>query len=109
MVQWNRSGVPVSIALPYIYFTQGFLTGALQQHARKHVIPIDKIDFAFEVTDIITDEEVRPSLSLPLSLPFYSRSGPSSAPPPHACADGGVAHPGDGGSRRWLLRQRALH
>ena len=34
---WNHTGVPVSIALPYIYFTQGFLTGTLQKHARKHV------------------------------------------------------------------------
>ena len=29
---WNKGGVPISICLPYIFFTQGFLTGALQQH-----------------------------------------------------------------------------
>jgi len=55
---WNKGGVPVSIALPYIFFTQGFLTGALQKHARKHLIPIDAIDFAFEVTTIKSDEEL---------------------------------------------------
>ena len=36
----------------------GFLTGALQKHARKHLIPIDAIDFAFEVTTIKSDEEL---------------------------------------------------
>lgn len=55
---WNKGGVPVSICLPYIFFTQGFLTGALQQHARKHLIPIDAIDFSFEVTKIRSDDEV---------------------------------------------------
>ena len=31
MQGWNKGGVPVSICLPFIFFTQGFLTGALQQ------------------------------------------------------------------------------
>lgn len=37
---WNKGGVPNSICLPFIFFTQGFLTGALQKHARKHLIPV---------------------------------------------------------------------
>jgi len=55
---WNKGGVPISICLPYIFFTQGFLTGALQQHARKHLIPIDAIDFSFEVTTMHDDSEI---------------------------------------------------
>ena len=32
MQGWNKGGVPFSICLPFIFFfTQGFLTGALQQ------------------------------------------------------------------------------
>jgi len=55
---WNKNGVPTSICLPFIFFTQGFLTGALQKHARKHLIPIDAIDFAFVVTKFTSDEDL---------------------------------------------------
>jgi dynein heavy chain len=37
---------------------QGFLTGALQKHARKHVIAIDHLEFGFVVTKFFTDEEL---------------------------------------------------
>ena len=55
---WNKNGVPDSIALPFIYFTQGFLTGTLQKHARKHVIAIDHLDFSFVVTKFTKDEDM---------------------------------------------------
>merc|ERR1711865_1121778 len=58
MHNWNKSGVPLSVCLPYIFFTQGFLTGALQIHARKHIIPIDSIDFSFRMTKFHSDEEL---------------------------------------------------
>ena len=61
MHAWNKQGLPKSIALPYIFFTQGFLTGTLQRHARKHVIPIDKLDFAFRVTGTALRSACSPS------------------------------------------------
>merc|ERR1711988_1077030 len=50
MHAWNKNGMPKSFCMPYIYFTVGFLTGAMQSHARKHVIPIDSLNFSFEMT-----------------------------------------------------------
>lgn len=58
MHKWNKNGVPPSVALPYIFFTQGFLTGALQKHARKHIIPIDSLDFSFNMTAFWDDEDL---------------------------------------------------
>jgi dynein heavy chain len=58
MDAWTRAGAPKSFSLPSIFFTQGFLTGVLQKHARKHVIPIDSLDFSFAVTAFKQPEEV---------------------------------------------------
>merc|ERR1711865_422044 len=55
---WNKGGVPVSFPLPYIFFSVGFLTGSLQKHARKHVIPIDSLSFSFKVMTYTSDEDL---------------------------------------------------
>jgi dynein heavy chain len=49
MQSWLVNGRPKVFALPYVYFPQGFMTGALQNHARKYQLPIDELQFTYEI------------------------------------------------------------
>lgn len=46
---WIEFGTPKVFWVPGFYFTQSFFTGVLQNHARRHKIPIDKLKFDFKI------------------------------------------------------------
>ncbi|XP_023289892.1 dynein heavy chain 1, axonemal [Orussus abietinus] len=48
---WRVGGIPPAFWISGFYFPQAFLTGTLQNFARKHVVSIDSIDFGFQVLE----------------------------------------------------------
>jgi dynein heavy chain len=51
MTLWIEGGVPKAIWISGFFFPQAYLTGALQNYARKHAIAIDKLSFGFTIRD----------------------------------------------------------
>lgn len=58
MRKWLVEGPPNVFWFGGLYFPQGFLTGAQQNHARKYQLPIDSLGFKFEILSVEKAEEV---------------------------------------------------
>ena len=56
--RWTLSGAPSAYLLPAFFFPQGFLTAALQRHARFYKLAIDTLAFDFHVLKQATGEDV---------------------------------------------------
>jgi len=57
MDNWLRNGQPPVFWIAGLFFPQGFLTGVLQNHARKYQIAIDRLNYGFTVMDYYENNE----------------------------------------------------
>ena len=59
MRDWMTTGTPKSFWLPGFFFPQGFMTGALQSHARRYKLPIDTLNFGLKILPIENVDDVQ--------------------------------------------------
>lgn len=56
MQRWFDNDKPPAFWISGLYFPQAFLTGTLQNFARKRQLPIDTISWSYEMIDVPFEE-----------------------------------------------------
>ena len=59
LLEWIKSGTPKVFWISGFFFPQAFFTGSLQNFARRHIIAIDQLSFAFNYMDTMHYTEVK--------------------------------------------------
>jgi dynein heavy chain, axonemal len=62
--RWIDDEEPTVYWLSGFYFTQSFLTSVLQNHSRKHQLPIDHLHMKFDVTGFEIEAQERPEMGV---------------------------------------------
>ncbi|KAJ9504717.1 hypothetical protein QJQ45_010696, partial [Haematococcus lacustris] len=55
---WIEHGCPAAYWISGFFFPQAFLTGTLQNYARKNTLPIDTVSFSFQIMDSLEADAV---------------------------------------------------
>jgi dynein heavy chain, axonemal len=58
MRNWATKGHPTSYWLAGFFFPNGFMTATLQTHARKHIRPVDKLKFCFDILQEVDERDL---------------------------------------------------
>lgn len=59
---WVKKGAPAVYWISGLFFTQSFLTGTMQDYARRHEIAIDMLAFEFEVLPNVDPDQIIPAV-----------------------------------------------
>jgi dynein heavy chain len=60
--RWIRDGAPNVYWISGFFFTQSFLTGVMQNYARRFQVPIDAVGFEYEVMATDGNDDAPPDI-----------------------------------------------